>query len=149
MKLELGGITVDVVQKDIKNVHLSVYPPNGRVRLSAPLRMRAETIRVFAASKIGWIKKQQAKLKGQEQEPPREYLDRESHYVWGKRYLLKVVEDEVAPSVEVQAGLYVCVSAQAPAKRQERRPSQAGIANYSRQRFRCLLKRGGQGSTSR
>jgi predicted metal-dependent hydrolase len=138
-----------VVQKDIKNVHLSVYPPNGRVRLSAPLRMSVETIRVFAASKIGWIKKQQAKLKGQEQEPPREYLDRESHYVWGKRYLLKVVEDEVAPSVEVQAGLYVCVSAQAPAKRQERRPSQAGIANYSRQRFRCLLKRGGQGSTSR
>jgi len=138
-----------VVQKDIKNVHLSVYPPNGRVRLSAPLRMSAETIRVFAASKIGWIKKQQAKLKRQEREPPREYLDRESHYVWGKRYLLKVVEDEVAPSVEVQAGLYVCVSAQAPAKRQERRPSQAGIANYSRQRFRCLLKRGGQGSTSR
>jgi predicted metal-dependent hydrolase len=104
MKLELGGITVDVVQKDIKNVHLSVYPPNGRVKLSAPLRMSAETIRVFAASKIGWIKKQQAKLKGQEREPPREYLDRESHYVWGKRYLLKVVEDEVAPSVEVQAG---------------------------------------------
>ena len=138
-----------MVQKDIKNVHLSVYPPNGRVRLSAPLRMSAETIRVFAASKIGWIKKQQAKLRRREREPPREYLDRESHYVWGKRYLLKVVEDEVAPSVEVQAGLYVCVSAQAPAKRQERRPSQAGIANYSRQRFRCLLKRGGQGSTSR
>jgi predicted metal-dependent hydrolase len=104
MKLELGGITVDVVQKDIKNVHLSVYPPNGRVRLSAPLRMSAETIRVFAASKIGWIKKQQAKLKGQEREPPREYLDRESHYVWGKRYLLKVVEDEFAPTVEMQAG---------------------------------------------
>jgi predicted metal-dependent hydrolase len=61
MKLVLGGITVDVVQKDIKNVHLSVYPPNGRVRLSAPLRMSAETIRVFAVSKIGWIKKQQAK----------------------------------------------------------------------------------------
>jgi len=99
MKLELGGITVDVVQKDVKNVHLSVYPPNGRVRLSAPLRMSVETIRVFAASKIGWIKKQQAKLKGQEREPPREYLDRESHYVWGKRYLLKVVEDEVAPTV--------------------------------------------------
>ena len=138
-----------MVQKDIKNVHLSVYPPNGRVRLSAPLRMSVETIRVFAASKIGWIKKQQAKLKGQEREPPREYLDRESHYVWGKRYLLKVVEDEVAPSVEVQAGLYVCVSAQAPAKRQERRPSQAGIAKYSRLKFHRLLKRGDQGSTSR
>jgi predicted metal-dependent hydrolase len=80
-KVELGATTVDVVRKDIKNVHLSVYPPNGRVKISAPLRMRAETIRVFAISKIGWIRQQQAKLKGQERESPREYLDRESHYV--------------------------------------------------------------------
>jgi predicted metal-dependent hydrolase len=101
-KLELGGITVEVVQKDIKNVHLSAYPPNGRVKISAPLRMSAATIRVFAISKIGWIRQQQAKLRSQKRESPREYLDRESHYVWGKRYLLKVVEDEVAPSVELQ-----------------------------------------------
>jgi hypothetical protein len=78
-KLELGGITVDVVQKDIKHVHLSVYPPNGRVKISAPLRTSAETIRVFALSKIGWIRQQQANLRGQERESPREYLDRESH----------------------------------------------------------------------
>jgi predicted metal-dependent hydrolase len=103
-ELQLGEITVDVVQKDIKNVHLSVYPPTGRVRISAPLRMTADTIRVFAISKIGWIKQQQAKLQRQDREPPREYLDRESHYVWGKRYLLQVVEDEVAPRVEVQPG---------------------------------------------
>src|SRR6516225_662185 len=148
-QLELGEIAVEVVLKDIKNIHLSVYPPTGKVRISAPSRMTLDTIRVFVISKLGWIKQQQEKLRGQERETPREYLDRESHFVWGKRYLLKVIEDEVAPSVEVQAGLYVCVSAQAPAKRQERRPSQAGIANYSRQRFRCLLKRGGQGSTSR
>ena len=106
-ELQLGEITVDVVQKDIKNVHLSVYPPTGRVRISAPLRMTAETIRVFAISKIGWIKQQQAKLQSQDREPPREYLDRESHYVWGKRYLLQVVEDEVAPRVEVQPGSLV------------------------------------------
>jgi predicted metal-dependent hydrolase len=103
-KLELGGITVDVVQKEIKNVHLSAYPPNGRVKISAPLRMSAASIRLFAISKIGWIRQQQAKLRGQKRESPREYLDRESHYVWGKRYLLKVVEDEVAPSVELQPG---------------------------------------------
>jgi predicted metal-dependent hydrolase len=89
-ELELGGIRVDVVQKDIKNVHLSVYPPSGRVKISAPLRMNAETIRVFAISKIGWIRQQHAKLRGQERESPREYIDRESHYVWGNRYLLKV-----------------------------------------------------------
>jgi predicted metal-dependent hydrolase len=101
-KIELGEIAVDVVKKDIKNVHLSVYPPGGRVRISAPLRMDLDTIRVFAISKLGWIKQQQKKVSEQEREPPREYLDRESHYVWGKRYLLKVIEKDVPPLVELK-----------------------------------------------
>jgi predicted metal-dependent hydrolase len=100
--IELGKITVDVVKKDIKNVHLSVYPPTGKVRISAPLRMNLNTIRVFAISKLGWIKQQQKKINGQEREPPREYLDRESHYLWGKRYLLKVVEKDAAPEVQLK-----------------------------------------------
>src|SRR5712664_3217096 len=100
--IELGDITVDVLKKDIKNVHLSVYPPTGRVRISAPLRMSLDPIRVFAISKLGWIKQQQRKLQGQERETPREYLDRESHYVWGKRYLLKVIEWDKAPSIELK-----------------------------------------------
>jgi hypothetical protein len=75
-KIELGGIAVDVVKKDIKNVHLSVYPPTGKVRISAPLRMDLETIRVFAISKLGWIKQQQKRMNAQERESPREYLDR-------------------------------------------------------------------------
>ena len=99
---QLGEITVDVVLKDIKNVHLSVYPPAGRVRISAPSRMSLDTIRVFAISKLGWIKQQQQKLREQERETPREYLDRESHYVWGKRYLLKVVEIDEPPGVELK-----------------------------------------------
>jgi predicted metal-dependent hydrolase len=103
-QLQLGEITVNVIQKDIKNVHLSVYPPTGRVRISAPLRMTVDTIRVFAISKIGWIKQQQAKVRRQVRESPREYLDRESHYVWGKRYLLQVVEDDATPTVEVRPG---------------------------------------------
>jgi predicted metal-dependent hydrolase len=101
-QLKLGDIAVDVVLKDIKNVHLSVYPPTGRVRISAPRRMSLDTIRVFAISKLGWIKQQQTKLRGQERETPREYLDRESHYVWGKRYLLQVIECDEAPSVELK-----------------------------------------------
>jgi predicted metal-dependent hydrolase len=101
-QIELGGIAVDVVKKDIKNLHLSVYPPAGKVRISAPLRMNLDTIRVFAISKLGWIKQQQKKLQEQERETPREYLDRESHYVWGKRYLLKVVESNAAPAVELK-----------------------------------------------
>jgi len=103
-QIELGGIVLDVVKKDIQNVHLSVYPPSGKVRISAPLRMNTDTIRVFAISKLGWIRQQQQKLQAQERETPREYLDRESHYVWGRRYLLKVVEADAAPSVQIQHG---------------------------------------------
>lgn len=101
-QIQLGDIAVDVVQKDIKNIHLSVYPPTGKVRISAPLRMDIDTIRVFAITKLGWIKSQQKKLLEQERETPREYLDRESHYLWGKRYLLHVVEKDAVPEVELK-----------------------------------------------
>ncbi|AKB35638.1 putative metal-dependent hydrolase [Methanosarcina siciliae C2J] len=101
-QIELGDIKVDVVLKDIKNIHLSVYPPNGRVKISAPLRMDMDTIRVFAISRLGWIKQQRKKFREQARETPREYLDLESHYVWGKRYLLKVIEVCEAPSVELK-----------------------------------------------
>ncbi|MCK1702603.1 M48 family metallopeptidase [Bradyrhizobium sp. 146] len=93
-ELNIGDVSVDVVFKDIKNVHLSVHPPTGRVRIAAPARMKIEAVRVFAISKLGWIKKQQSKLQAQERESPREYLERESHYLWGNRYLLRVIEGE-------------------------------------------------------
>lgn len=102
MQINLGEIVVDVVKKDIKNIHLSVYPPTGRVRISAPLRMDTDTIRVFAITKLGWIKRQQKKLSGQEREMPREYLERESHYAWGKRYLLEIEEQGATPAVELK-----------------------------------------------
>lgn len=101
-QLKLGDITVDVVHKDIKNIHLSVYPPAGTVRISAPFRMDLDTIRVFAVSKLGWIKQQQRKLQEQERETLRDYVDRESHFVWGKRYLLKLIEVEEPPFVETK-----------------------------------------------
>jgi len=101
-QLQLGNITVDVVQKNIKNMHLSVYPPTGRVRISAPARMDLDVIRVFAISKLGWIKKQQVKFKNQEREAPREFLNRESHYFNGQRYLLKVIKKDAAPRVELK-----------------------------------------------
>jgi predicted metal-dependent hydrolase len=100
--IDLGEITAEVVQKDIKNIHLSVYPPNGRVKIAAPLRMDVETIRIFAISKLGWIKRQQTKLRNQEREAPREYISRESHYYLGVRYLLKVVERDSKQSVAIK-----------------------------------------------
>jgi len=101
-QVKLGDIEVDVVLKDIKNVHLSVYPPTGRVRISAPKRMSIDTIRVFAISRLDWIKQQQTKLREQERETPRDYVDRESHYVWGRRYLLTVSERDEPPSIELK-----------------------------------------------
>lgn len=90
--LQLNDLNVEVIQKKIKNVHLSVYPPEGRVRVSAPESMALDTIRVFVISKMAWIKKRQAKMREQERERPREMIDRESHFFNGQRYLLKVVE---------------------------------------------------------
>jgi len=106
-QLELGEIVLDVIIKDIKNVHLSVYPPAGKVRISAPLHMSFDTIRAFAISKLGWIREQQKKLRAQERETPREYLDRESHYLWGKRYLMKVVASASVPGVTLTHGTMV------------------------------------------
>jgi len=101
-QIELGGIKVTVTFKNIKNVHLSVYPPEGRVRVSAPSHMNEDTIRVFLISKLDWIKKQRQKISEQERETPREYIDRESHYLWGERYLLKVIESDTRPSIELK-----------------------------------------------
>jgi predicted metal-dependent hydrolase len=100
-KLLLGGVAIEVQLKDIKNVHLSVNPPDGRVRISAPARTSLETIRLFAISKLGWIKRQQKKLREQDRESPRDYVDRESHFLWGRRYLLQIEEAAEPPSVRV------------------------------------------------
>jgi predicted metal-dependent hydrolase len=101
-RIDLGDIAVDVVFKDIKNVHLSVYPPDGKVRIAAPARMNLERIRVFAVSKLRWIRQQQEKLRAQERETPRDYVDRESHSVWGKRYLLSIQTQAQTPSVALE-----------------------------------------------
>ena len=87
-QLQLGDIVIDIEKKKIKNIHLSVHPPAGRVRIAAPQRMDLDTIRVFALSKLNWIKKQQAKFRAQVREAPREFLNTESHFYNGQRYLL-------------------------------------------------------------
>lgn len=99
--IALGDLVVNVSFKDIRNVHLSVHPPAGRVTISAPRRMKLDTVRVFAVSKLTWIRQQQRKIRAQEREPEREYVNRESHYVWGKRYLLTLVERAEPPAVSL------------------------------------------------
>ena len=91
-QIQLGEISIDVVFKNIKNVHLSVNPPTGQVRISAPFRMDMDTVRLFALAKLQWIKDRRMKFQAQQREIPREMLERESHYLWGKRYLMEVFE---------------------------------------------------------
>jgi predicted metal-dependent hydrolase len=88
--IEIAGYTIDAVRKDIKHMHLTVYPPEGKIRLSAPISTDREVVRRFAISKLGWIKKQIRKFKEQPRETERSYVPGESHYFQGKRYLLDV-----------------------------------------------------------
>lgn len=97
--IRLGELAIAVTRKDIKHVHLSVHPPNGRVTLVAPAGTRLEVARAYAVSRLGWIRDQQARLGAQARETPRRFVTRESHYVWRKRYLLSVIERDEKPSV--------------------------------------------------
>lgn len=98
--IRLGGIEIAVTRKAVKNVHLSVHPPVGSVTLVAPTGTRLEVARAYAISKLGWIRDQQAKLQAQARETPRQFVERESHNLWGRRYLLSVVEKDGKPSVK-------------------------------------------------
>lgn len=120
-QIRLGDITVDVELKNIRHIHLGVYPPTGRVRIAAPLHMNTDTIRVYLVSRLQWIKKQQVKFIAQEREAPREYLHKEGHYFLGRRYLLQVEEHNVPARVKLKhqvIELYIRAGA-TPQKKQE------------------------------
>lgn len=91
MQITVSNIKIDVEKKDIKNLHLGVYPPNGRVRIAAPLKVNHESIRLFVVSKLSWIKKQQRSFAAQERETEREFISGESHYFNGRRYLMNII----------------------------------------------------------
>ncbi len=99
--IKLGEVLITFTRKNIKNVHLSVHPPDGRVTLSAPTNTRIEIARAYAISKLGWIRAQQQRLRNQERETPRQFVERESHYLWGRRHLLTVIERDKKPSVSI------------------------------------------------
>ncbi len=97
--IQLGEIPITVTLKDVQNVHLSVHPPDGRVSLVAPSATRLDVARAYAISKLGWIREQQHKLQNQSRETPRQFIERESHYLWGRRYLLTVAYRDAKPGV--------------------------------------------------
>jgi predicted metal-dependent hydrolase len=100
-RIQIGDLSIKVTRKGIKHVHLSVHPPDGRVTLVAPTGTRIEVARAYAISKLGWIRKQQGTLRNQARETRRQFVTRESHYLWGRRYLLTVAYADAKPSVRL------------------------------------------------
>src|SRR5438309_5142862 len=100
--IQIGEISIAVARKEIKHVHLSVHPPSGRVTLVAPKGTRPEVARAYAISRLAWIRNQRSRFQGQARESRREYVERESHYLWGRRYLLSVREEDGKPSIQLE-----------------------------------------------
>src|SRR5207302_10806274 len=99
--IRLGNIEIKVTRKSVKHAHLSVHPPSGRVTLVAPTGTRPEVARAYAISRLSWIRNQQSRFRSQARESRRQYVERESHYLWGRRYLLSVKERDAKPSIKV------------------------------------------------
>ena len=106
-QITINDLSIDVVRKNIKNMHLSVYPPLGRVRIAAPLNIDDEAVRLFAISKLSWIKKNKRKFENQDRQSPRKFAERESHYFQGKRYLLRVIEHNAPSKVQLKTKTYI------------------------------------------
>ena len=101
-QITVSDIQIDVFRKDIKNMHLSVHPPTGRVRVSAPIKMNDESIRLFIISKLSWIKKHQSGFKAQQRQTEREFVSGESHYFQGNRYLLNVIYSDSPVKIHIR-----------------------------------------------
>lgn len=106
-QITVNNLKIDLVRKNIKNIHLAVYPPTGRIRIAAPLTVNEDTIRLFIISKLNWIKRNQIRIEGQERIPPREFKQRESHYFQGRRYLLNIIESNSPPKVILKNKTYI------------------------------------------
>jgi predicted metal-dependent hydrolase len=97
--IQIGNVSILVNRKAVNNVHLSVHPPSGRVTLVAPATTRLEVARAYAISKLGWIREQQSKLHNQAREAPNKFVERESHYLWGRRHLLTIAYQDTKPAI--------------------------------------------------
>lgn len=106
-QIKVGDYVIDVVKKDIKNLHLGVYPPDGRIRIAAPFRVDDEAVRLMAISKIPWIKKQVSRFHKQERQSARKYVSGESHYYKGDRYLLNVIYHNNPAKVVIRNKTYI------------------------------------------
>ena len=100
-KIEVSGISIEITRKDIKNLHIGVYPPYGRVRVAVPLHLDDDAVRLAVISRLGWIRRKQTNFKKQDRQSEREMVTGESHYFQGRRYRLNVVEHDAPASVRL------------------------------------------------
>ena len=134
--IDIRGISVEVVRKEIKNFHISVHPPNGRVRVSAPLYFDDDTIRIAVISRLGWIRRKQEAFTKQDRQSQREFVTGESHYFAGRRYRLDVVEHDGPPRVWLPNNTKIALSVR-PGSDQDTR--EAVMQRWYRQHLRTQL----------
>lgn len=118
--INVGNIEVNLLRKDIKNLHLNVLPPTGKVRVSVPNKIDDDAVRLFVVSKMPWIRKQIKSFQSQERETQREFITGESHYFKGQRYLLKVIHHNSKPKIEMKNKKYINLYIKETSTRKER-----------------------------
>lgn len=99
--IDIRGVSVEIVRKDIEHLHVGVYPPSGRVRVASPLRLTDDAVRLAVISRLGWIRRQQAEFAQQDRQSQREFITGESHYFWGRRYRIDIIERDGPPAVRL------------------------------------------------
>lgn len=134
--IDIRGISVEVVRKDIKNFYIGVHPPNGRVRVSVPLRLDDDAVRMAVISRLGWIRRKQAAFEGQDRQSQREFVTGESHYFAGKRYRLDVVAQEGPPKVWLPNNTKIALRVRPGSDRDTR---EAVMQRWYRQHLRSQL----------
>lgn len=102
LSLTIAGLEIDVVFKAIKNLHISVYPPDGRIRVAAPDSTNEDIIRLAIVQRLPWIKRQRERLRNAKRQTQREMLSGETHYVWGKRYRLEAADSSGRYHIEIR-----------------------------------------------
>ena len=135
-KIHVSNLMIDTIRKDIKNMHLGVYPPSGRIRVAVPLKTNDETIRLFVISKMPWIRKQQLKFLEQERQTQREYVAGESHYFLGNRYRLNIIHADTQPKIEIRKKTHIDLYIRADTTTQKR---EAIFEEFYRSELRKLV----------
>jgi hypothetical protein len=130
--ITVGGIPVEVVRKQIRNLHLGVYPPNGRVRVAVPQRLDDEAVRLAIVSRLSWIRRQQAGFRRQDRQSRRELVGGESHYFQGRRYRLQVIEHEGPALISLRSSMTMVLRIRAGAQQQQR---EAALQRWYRARL--------------